>query len=48
MTILMVTHERGLAERFAQRIIHMADGRIVNGSSASSGSATSEVTHEGL
>jgi putative ABC transport system ATP-binding protein len=28
MTVLMVTHERALAERFAQRIVYMADGRL--------------------
>jgi ABC-type lipoprotein export system ATPase subunit len=28
MTVLMVTHERGLAERFAGRILFMADGRL--------------------
>jgi len=28
MTVLMVTHERALAERFAQRIVFMADGRM--------------------
>jgi ABC-type lipoprotein export system ATPase subunit len=28
MTVLMVTHERALAERFAQRILVMADGRL--------------------
>jgi len=29
MTVLLVTHERALAERFARRMIFMADGRIV-------------------
>jgi putative ABC transport system ATP-binding protein len=28
MTVLMVTHERALAERFAQRFVFMADGRV--------------------
>jgi putative ABC transport system ATP-binding protein len=28
MTVLMVTHERALAERFAQRILVMADGKL--------------------
>jgi putative ABC transport system ATP-binding protein len=28
MTVMMVTHERALAERFAQRILVMADGRL--------------------
>jgi ABC-type lipoprotein export system ATPase subunit len=31
MTVLMVTHERGLAERYAQRMIFMADGKLVKG-----------------
>ena len=30
MTVVMVTHERALAERFAERLIFMADGRLVN------------------
>ncbi|HXP16871.1 MAG TPA: ABC transporter ATP-binding protein [Terriglobales bacterium] len=30
MTIVMVTHERALAERYAQRMIFLADGRLVN------------------
>jgi ABC-type lipoprotein export system ATPase subunit len=30
MTVVMVTHERALAERFAQRLIFMADGRLMN------------------
>ena len=29
MTVVMVTHERGLAERFAQRLIFLADGKLV-------------------
>jgi putative ABC transport system ATP-binding protein len=29
MTIVMVTHERPLAERFANRIVMMADGRLI-------------------
>jgi putative ABC transport system ATP-binding protein len=28
MTVLMVTHERTLAERFAERILFMADGKL--------------------
>jgi putative ABC transport system ATP-binding protein len=28
MTVIMVTHERHLAEKFAQRIIFMADGKL--------------------
>ena len=30
MTIVMVTHERPLAERFADRIVTMADGKLVS------------------
>jgi putative ABC transport system ATP-binding protein len=29
MTVLMVTHERALAERHARRLIFLADGRLV-------------------
>jgi putative ABC transport system ATP-binding protein len=29
MTVVLVTHERALAERYVQRMIFMADGRIV-------------------
>src|ERR1700677_2042812 len=29
MTVVMVTHERGLAERYAQRMIFLADGKVV-------------------
>ena len=29
MTIIMVTHERPRAERFAHRLVHMSDGKIV-------------------
>jgi putative ABC transport system ATP-binding protein len=29
MTVVLVTHERMLAERYAQRLISMADGRVV-------------------
>jgi putative ABC transport system ATP-binding protein len=30
MTIIMVTHERPLAERFANRIAVLSDGRLVD------------------
>jgi ABC-type methionine transport system ATPase subunit len=30
MTIIMVTHERPLAERFANRIAVLCDGRVVD------------------
>ena len=29
MTVVMVTHERGLAERYAKRMIFLADGKLV-------------------
>ncbi|HUI83496.1 MAG TPA: ABC transporter ATP-binding protein [Candidatus Binatia bacterium] len=29
MTVVMVTHERALAERFAQRLIFLADGKLL-------------------
>jgi putative ABC transport system ATP-binding protein len=32
MTVIMVTHERALAERYAQRLIFLADGRLVDDS----------------
>src|SRR5882724_2749903 len=30
MTIVMVTHERGLAERYAKRMIFLADGKLID------------------
>jgi ABC-type lipoprotein export system ATPase subunit len=30
MTVIMVTHERALAERYVQRMIFLADGKLVN------------------
>ena len=30
MTLVMVTHERALAERYAQRLIFLADGKVVD------------------
>jgi len=30
MTVVMVTHERALAERYAQRMIFLADGKVVD------------------
>jgi ABC-type lipoprotein export system ATPase subunit len=30
MTVVMVTHERALAERYAERLIFLADGKLVN------------------
>jgi putative ABC transport system ATP-binding protein len=39
MTIIMVTHERPLAERFANRIAVLSDGRLVDQFALSSGAA---------
>jgi ABC-type polar amino acid transport system ATPase subunit len=30
MTVVMVTHERALAERFAQRLVFLADGKLLS------------------
>jgi putative ABC transport system ATP-binding protein len=30
MTVVMVTHERALAERYAQRMIFLADGKLID------------------
>jgi putative ABC transport system ATP-binding protein len=30
MTVIMVTHERTLAERYAQRMIFLADGKLID------------------
>ncbi len=32
MTVVMVTHERTLAQRFAQRLVFLADGKLVSSS----------------
>jgi energy-coupling factor transporter ATP-binding protein EcfA2 len=29
MTVVMVTHERSLAERYARRMIFLADGKLI-------------------
>jgi putative ABC transport system ATP-binding protein len=34
MTVVMVTHERALAERYAQRMIFLADGKLVGDESS--------------
>ena len=39
MTIVMVTHERALAEQYAQRLIFLADGRLVDDQSNGTGLA---------
>jgi putative ABC transport system ATP-binding protein len=35
MTVVLVTHERPLAERFVRRMIFMADGRVIGDDSGS-------------
>ena len=30
MTVVMVTHERALAERFALRLVFLADGKLLS------------------
>ncbi|MBI4461234.1 MAG: ABC transporter ATP-binding protein [Acidobacteria bacterium] len=37
MTVLLITHERPLAERFAGRLVFMADGKIVSPNGETSG-----------
>jgi putative ABC transport system ATP-binding protein len=39
MTVVMVTHERALAEQYAQRLIFLADGKLVDDQSNGSGLA---------
>jgi len=39
MTVIMVTHERALAERYAQRLIYLADGKLVGDESNSTAPA---------
>jgi len=46
MTIVMVTHERALAERYAQRLIFLADGKLV-GDESNSAAAVSQVGANG-
>jgi putative ABC transport system ATP-binding protein len=40
MTVLMVTHEQALAEKYAERMLHLADGRLVDDVSASAPSTS--------
>jgi len=37
MTLVMVTHERSLADRYAQRLIFLADGKVVGEQSGTAG-----------
>jgi ABC-type lipoprotein export system ATPase subunit len=50
MTVVMVTHERALAERYAQRLIFLADGKLVgdeSNSALAAGSATAHTRADG-
>lgn len=42
LTVLLVTHERGLADRYAQRILTLADGRLVDDTRAEPAAAQAE------
>jgi putative ABC transport system ATP-binding protein len=44
MTIVMVTHEQALAEKYASRMIHLADGRLV-ADAANQAAANTAVPH---
>jgi putative ABC transport system ATP-binding protein len=37
MTLVMVTHERSLADRYAQRLIFLADGKVVGEQAGTAG-----------
>ena len=43
MTVVMVTHERALAERYAQRLIFLADGKLVGDESNSAVAANAGI-----
>jgi putative ABC transport system ATP-binding protein len=45
MTVVMVTHERALAERYAKRMIFLADGKLVD--DQTNGVAPAELTRGG-
>lgn len=50
MTVVMVTHERALAERYAQRLIFLADGKLVGDESnlaVVAGAGTSQAGADG-
>ena len=46
MTVIMVTHERALAERYANRLIFLADGKLV-GDQSNAASTTTVQTRGG-
>jgi ABC-type lipoprotein export system ATPase subunit len=45
MTVVMVTHERALAERYAQRLIFLADGKLVGDESNLAAPANTGTDH---
>jgi putative ABC transport system ATP-binding protein len=45
MTVVMVTHERALAERYAERLIFLADGKLIDDQANRSG--TGEIRFQG-
>jgi ABC-type lipoprotein export system ATPase subunit len=48
MTIIMVTHERTLAERYASRMIFLADGKLVGDQSNAISATTGQTRGGGL
>jgi putative ABC transport system ATP-binding protein len=46
MTIVMVTHERVLAERYAKRMIFLADGKLIDDQSSTVAAATTTAQKE--
>jgi putative ABC transport system ATP-binding protein len=46
MTVIMVTHERALAERYARRMIFLADGKLI-GDQSNIAAAVGGKTHGG-
>lgn len=47
MTVVMVTHERALAERYAGRMIFLADGKVIGEESCSSVTALANSSFQG-
>jgi energy-coupling factor transporter ATP-binding protein EcfA2 len=45
MTVVMVTHERALAERYAERLIFLADGKLVGDESNAAVAITAEAVN---
>jgi putative ABC transport system ATP-binding protein len=48
MTIVMVTHERALAERYAKRMIFLADGKLVDDRANTPGAGSRGGNHEAV